>query len=150
MISRDIEAIETLVAAHFNPGGLLEFFSTNKPGNWILQLTHETKKPIALLLSNENFYALCTGLKQCIDTAMDSSNYPNAKVMTNTIAVDLPSTTSESGAILFTSSWDSDPVVQFKFYSNTKNRDLEIDFVYYLEDAKRLFDLFFIAYQKNV
>jgi len=61
--------------------------------------------------------------------------------MINSIAVNLATTTSDSGAISIISSWENEPAVGFKYFSDENDRDLEIYFVYWLEDAKRLFEL---------
>lgn len=145
MIPRMINAVARVVGAQFHQC-ILEFFSTDHKDQWILQLKHEKNGNFAFLLSTDNFAALCVGLKQCIDAALENPNHPRAEMMLNTIARDLPTNVAEGGAITIISSWQDNPNVQFNFYSDHKDRKSRITLVYMLEDAISLYNLFASAY----
>jgi len=145
MIPIEIKAIARVVGAQFYQC-ILEFLSTNHKDQWILQLQHEKKGNYAFLLNTDNFAALCVGLKQNINAALEQSNHPGTKMMINTIARDLPTSISEGGSIVIISSWEDKPSVEFNFYSNQKDRKSRITLVYMLEDAMSLYNLFATAY----
>lgn len=145
MIPREIDAIDRVVGAQFHQC-LFELFSTDHKDQWILQLQHEKKGSFAFLLDTDNFAALCVGLKQCIDAALEKSDHPGAEMMLNTIAQDLPTNVAEGGAITIISSWEDDPNVQFNFYTDQRDQESRITLVYILEDSMSLYNLLAAAY----
>lgn len=148
MIPREIKAITRVVGAQFYQC-TLEFLSTNQKDQWILQLRHEKTGNFAFLLNTDNFAALCVGLKQNIDAALEQLNHPGAKMMINTIARDLPTSITDEGSIIIISTWEDKPNVQFNFYSNQKDRKSRITLVYMLEDSMSLYNLFATAYNNR-
>ena len=139
MIPRDIEVIDRLVAAQFHECWL-EFFSTNQKYRWILQLRYESKNNVAFLFTVEYFASFCVGFQQCIEAAINKSD--DANMMINTISQDMDTNLSDQGAISMISSWDSEPNIQFNFYTDQNDRKSAHTLVYFLDDAVRLYNLF--------
>ena len=83
----------------------LELMSTNWLGYWIIQLTSENHKPLAMLINLDHLTAICTSMRLCIDTANNPSQYPGATTMLQRVAVDLPTQDNTDGAITILSDW---------------------------------------------
>ncbi|MBF0548363.1 MAG: hypothetical protein HQM08_28265 [Candidatus Riflebacteria bacterium] len=128
---------------------VLDFFSTDSENYWLLRLQHQQHGKVSFLLTLKNFAAWCTGLKQCIETAKNRSQYPGVVVMTNIIANDLPTDFSDRGAISIYALWEDIPNIQFIFYPDPKNRKSRITLIYLLDDANELLELFVKAYENK-
>ena len=148
MLPQELKAVDRLVAAHFYQC-LMEFFSTNASEKWILLLRHEEKGNLEFLLDIDEYYSFVSGLKQCINAALNSQSTPGVSMMHNTIARDLETTQSNSGAISIISVWDDEPNVQFNFYQNENDRESITTLIYALEDAMKLHDLYCEAYNRR-
>ncbi len=148
MITSDCTPEVRIAAAQFHKC-LLELFSTNSIDRWFLQLRHEEHGILGFLLNTDQFYALCVGLKQCIDATLEANDHQGADMMVNTIAQDLPTTTSHLGGISIISTWRKEKTIQFNIYRNQNDRESRITLIYMLEDAMSLSNMFSTAYNKR-
>jgi len=148
MIPSDFIAVHRLVAARFHEC-LMELFSTDEADKWLLQLRHERAGNLGFLLTVDNLAAFCVAMQQCIDVAISHSDYPNAEMMINTVALNLETNKPTRGGISISSIWADDPNVQFNFYLDQNDSRSCVTLIYFLEDAMRLHDRFAIAYNKR-
>lgn len=125
----------------------LQLISTNWNGYWIIQLLSKGQPTLAMLIHFDQFSAICTGLRLCIDAAKDPSQYPRAKTMYRTVAADLPTNANDEGAITIVSDWTTEPVVLINYYrSNLRTEGNVIKQGLHADDAMRLYDRLAIVY----
>lgn len=147
MIPSSVIADELMLAAVINDWRL-EVISTNWGGYWIIQLTSENNKPLAMLISFDQLTAICTGIRACIDAADNPSHYPGARTMFQSVAIDLPTQENNQGAISVLSSWEKSPHLVINYYRSRQAGGEVIRQGTSIEDAKELYNLFANIYNR--
>jgi len=149
VIPSEIMAHDLRFAALFSDWRL-ELMSTNWLGYWIIQLTSENHKPLAMLINLDHLTAICTSMRLCIDTANNPSQYPGATTMLQRVAVDLPTQDNTDGAITILSDWQERPYLNINYYRHRKvgRERARITQAFSIEDAERLYNFFATVYNQ--
>lgn len=141
MIPANIIADELLISALIS-GWRLEVMSTNLVGYWIFQLTKQDDDSLAILINFDHLAAFCNGMRACIDATDDSSQYPRATGMFQTVAVDLPTQKNGDGGISLVSDWKEVPHLTISYYRARKIPGAVIRQTVSIKDARALYDFF--------
>ncbi len=148
MIPKEIEANDILVEAIIS-GWRFEIISTNWLGYWIVQLSSKEGKPLALLIHLDQLASICNGLRTCIDASRNPSRHPGVTNMVQTVAVELPTSVNDEGAMTIFAEWTTDPVIALNYYRDKRaSGRAAIRQALHANDAMELYDRIVWVYNK--
>jgi hypothetical protein len=139
MIPKEIIAYSLLISAPIN-GWNLEVMTTNWPGYWIFQISHELENQpsLAMLINLDNLALICQAMRSCIDKAYKPSISSRQETMIVMAASQLPTPENDKGAVTIMSEWASDPTLTIIYYRGGQGDGNRISQSLALDDAMDL------------
>lgn len=147
MILKEITADKLLLQVQL-PEWRQQIMSTNWSGYWLVQFVSDSAKPLVMLINLDQLAAFCTALRQCIDVAVDPSQYPRTSTMYQSAASGVPTALNNEGAISVVSSWEAEATVLLSYYFGRARSDGVIRQELYVNDAMELYNRLSIIYNE--
>lgn len=139
MIPKEITADKLLLEVQI-PEWRQQIISTNWSRYWLVQFSSKSAKPLVMLLNLDQLAAFCTALRQCIDIAMNPSQYPRASTMYQTAVSGVPTLMNHEGTISVVSSVEPEASVSISYYFGRARSDGVIRQGLYLDDAMEFYN----------